>query len=72
MPIEKTFIKSVSTMRQVAQIVGMPYGQFWRWVREQKIIDEPKHRIGRRTYYDPDGVNRVVKQVEKKREEGQI
>ena len=70
MPIQK--ITNLKTMRQVAELCGVPYLRLWRRVREQKTIEEPKTQVGRRIYYDAYQVARVIEQVATLKDRGAI
>lgn len=52
MPYVRYKQEGMTTMRQVAVMVGLHPSRYWRLVRERGTLEAPAVQAGRRMYYD--------------------
>lgn len=72
MPYVRYKQEGMTTMRQVAVMVGLHPSRYWRLVRERGTLEAPAVQAGRRMYYDAVQVARIVKQVARLRGAGTL
>ncbi len=70
MPFTRYDTTGLTSMREVARLVGMSESWFWRLVYEVKLIPAPTIQVGQRLFYGAQEVKQITQQVIDLRRQG--